>query len=349
MKPDTTYTFIIEAICGEIPSEHSKESDEITTKPDICSAPHQPFPVQVMYNRIILQWKKPENHSELVNTYSVVIHKDDEEEVRKTQKNEPYYIIDKLNPATVYTFEIYANCSLGFSSRSKKSKPIETTKEECTQPGKPEASHITHNSTTLKWETPEEGFHLIKHYEITCYPPLCDKNNIKTDAFAGYVVEPLEPDTIYTFKVKAICSNATSSIDSESSDEIRTKKQTLLNKYWEKMEKGGHDGRLIYKHLLPIMKKDCVDCTPTEQVSHAQVRRYTLGIKSNRPEKVILLVGITGAGKSTMINGIVNHAFGVTFSDNERIKLIYNEKPDSQQAESQTEKVTAYTFYWLSI
>ena len=40
------------------------------------------------------------------------------------------------------------------------------------------------------------------------------------------------------------------------------------------------------------------------------------------PEKVVILVGSTGAGKSTLINRMINHIFGVNFSDNFRFQLV---------------------------
>ncbi|CAG0878992.1 unnamed protein product [Darwinula stevensoni] len=58
--------------------------------------------------------------------------------------------------------------------------------------------------------------------------------------------------------------------------------------------------------------------------------------------KVILLVGITGAGKSTLVNSFVNHLLVVKFLDNFRYELIEEEKA---QVNSQTKFVTSYTFH----
>ena len=61
-------------------------------------------------------------------------------------------------------------------------------------------------------------------------------------------------------------------------------------------------------------------------------------------EKVFLVVGATGAGKSTLINGIVNYMFGVEWKDDFRFKLI-TENDKLTQADSQTSDITAYTFH----
>ena len=59
---------------------------------------------------------------------------------------------------------------------------------------------------------------------------------------------------------------------------------------------------------------------------------------------VVLLVGATGAGKSTLINGIANYVLGVRWEDSYRYKVIA-EEPDVDQAHSQTQRVASYTIH----
>ena len=56
---------------------------------------------------------------------------------------------------------------------------------------------------------------------------------------------------------------------------------------------------------------------------------------------VLLVVGATGSGKTTLINFMVNHLFGIKFEDSYRFKLIH-ESDNPNQAHSQTQQVTAY-------
>ena len=61
-------------------------------------------------------------------------------------------------------------------------------------------------------------------------------------------------------------------------------------------------------------------------------------------EKVLMLVGTTGAGKTTLINGMINYLFGVKWKDDFRLVLIA-EYPVKSLAHSQTALITAYTIY----
>lgn len=64
----------------------------------------------------------------------------------------------------------------------------------------------------------------------------------------------------------------------------------------------------------------------------------------SKPTKVVMLMGATGAGKSTLINGMVNFILGVDYKHPFRFMLIHDDK--KSQVHSVTNIITAYTFYW---
>ena len=80
----------------------------------------------------------------------------------------------------------------------------------------------------------------------------------------------------------------------------------------------------------------------------AMIARQSIGnpcrIGRGEVEKVFMVVGATWAGKSTLINGIVNYILGVEWKDEFRFKLI-TEESKASQAHSQTQYITAYTFH----
>ena len=64
-------------------------------------------------------------------------------------------------------------------------------------------------------------------------------------------------------------------------------------------------------------------------------------------EKIVMIVGATGSGKTTLINGMVNYVLGVEYEDDFRFKLVTDddEETGGNQAFSQTSMITAYTIH----
>uniref|UniRef100_A0A8C1R0U4 Fibronectin type-III domain-containing protein n=2 Tax=Cyprinus carpio TaxID=7962 RepID=A0A8C1R0U4_CYPCA len=69
--------------------------------------------------------------------------------------------------------------------------------------------------------------------------------------------------------------------------------------------------------------------------------RSTFGKNITKPNKTIMMIGATGAGKTTLINSMINYILGVQWEDDFRFVLI-DEGKQKSQAESQTPEITAY-------
>ena len=87
---------------------------------------------------------------------------------------------------------------------------------------------------------------------------------------------------------------------------------------------------------------------PTSRHTEGSSVRQSLGTRNRiglgETEKVFMLVGATGAGKTTLINGMANYILGVQWKDEFRFKVI-TEETKLSHGQSQTQGITACTFY----
>ena len=63
------------------------------------------------------------------------------------------------------------------------------------------------------------------------------------------------------------------------------------------------------------------------------------------PGVVVIMVGATGAGKTTLINGIANYILGVSWTDDFRFQLVtHDDEGEESEAYSRTKWISVYTF-----
>uniref|UniRef100_A0A3Q2CNC7 AIG1-type G domain-containing protein n=1 Tax=Cyprinodon variegatus TaxID=28743 RepID=A0A3Q2CNC7_CYPVA len=68
-------------------------------------------------------------------------------------------------------------------------------------------------------------------------------------------------------------------------------------------------------------------------------------VSSREDNQTILLLGATGAGKSSLINGMINYILGVKWEDPYRFKIV-DDGEKTSQAHSQTSLVTVYKLHY---
>ncbi|XP_033934314.1 uncharacterized protein [Pseudochaenichthys georgianus] len=93
------------------------------------------------------------------------------------------------------------------------------------------------------------------------------------------------------------------------------------------------------KGFLPVYKIKLDE----EEINVDGCRRFKFGKESqpSQSNRTIMVLGETGAGKSTLINGMINYILGVEWKDAYRFKLVDEDQLKSQ-TKSQTSKVTVY-------
>ncbi|XP_077085795.1 uncharacterized protein LOC143737813 [Siphateles boraxobius] len=97
------------------------------------------------------------------------------------------------------------------------------------------------------------------------------------------------------------------------------------------------------RHSPP--KRHCLNTERKVLDENGKVRKWTFGTKdTSKPNRIVLLVGETGTGKTTIINTMVNYLLGVKFEDEEWYEITEEEEA-SDQSQSQTSEITMYEVF----
>lgn len=159
-----------------------------------------------------------------------------------------------------------------------------------------------------------------------------------SEAKAGTViVAELTPDTEYSFRVRAVTNVGLGPIaeikpfkTSPEPEGPRRLAEDLRQSCYHIETKGSLQILKVPLKKAGLKIKGCA--------------QFIFGRDSVKTNRTVIVMGPTGAGKSTLINGMINYILGVQWTDPYRFKLIH-EEPKSQ-AESQTSEVTVYKIFY---
>ncbi|XP_075773058.1 uncharacterized protein LOC142825176 [Pelodiscus sinensis] len=275
-----------------------------------------------------------------------------------------------LRPNTQYQFRYAAVSKPGLSESSDVSDTVKTL--PTSPPGKPAAATVESSALALTWESPcviGDGVS-IREYKVEYKEQaggikqkgkdkwLERRTGQKTESCT---IEGLRLQTPYRVRVSAVCvDGAVSDPSEETLTSIPKRKETKKQPPHSPKESpvtgdeqpptSPTKSQTITQHFLKeeflITKEPPAIYTllleKTELYPNASYTKYRLGRETLQiPNKVIMVMGATGSGKTTLINGMVNYVLGVQWEDEFRFKLIH-EITNRSQAESQTSEVTAY-------
>lgn len=223
-----------------------------------------------------------------------------------------------------------------------------TFEKEVLKPGKPGVvGQVYVDMICLAWDPPgkvyENHSFQLRYKEITenakwkFYPELTASSTI--------TLNNLKSDTQYQFQVRMV-NDEMEGPYSDISDKVETIQsaaQRLMDFMYDVKKSDVN---------IPLKKLPLQENINTRN-EEAKTRKLYLGNKSktHSRERTILLVGATGTGKSTLVDGMINYIFGVNWNDPYRLTLVDLEEDEKNrgddQAVSQTQWITCYTIHPL--
>ena len=203
----------------------SEVSTGVHALPPVPSQPGQPQAVHISHDKITITWAKPQLKAKRVHNY-VIHYKSITKHgwtIVNTESSLEELVISGLEPNTEYIFKVRAESESvdGCSEDSKLSIPITTKSPVPSQPGKPICKAKAHDRITLVWSKPNEYYESVECYKIGYNEKKIEKAKVTDGRVEEIVIDELEPQTGYYFKVKAK-SRYGNSQNSLSSDLIIT-------------------------------------------------------------------------------------------------------------------------------
>ena len=292
------------------------------------------YPIKSYHNKLEVSFPKKEPNDKNKIGYDVWHQRLGVDHMEKVKAKYPYQSVTLENLEVATWYEVLVTKRVNGEQMSITKQHVSTTPF-----GPPDNFSVERDSDGIvhfEWREPSviAPEYRIEEYIITVSNYLeCDVPQGKQSKFDGSIHTAslqLDAETSYIFEIEALCEDH---VSEPSKAEILMPKHKML-KMGNKMETMGK----------PIFLLPMTDTT----VGHGKLCRKELGKPSVpgiiRNEKVVLVVGATGSGKTTWINAILNNILGVKYTDNFRFKLVIDEDA-SNQAVSQTQHITIYTIH----
>ena len=220
------------------------------------------------------------------------------------------------------------------NDETKTKKSANDKKSNLKAPAGLEVELVTQSTVELSWsKLPRKNrFSYRVHYWLSDQDSSA-AHELDVGMETNCRIEHLEPESAYSVNIVATDGHETS----DPSDTIQITTLDDQVRFAETIVKrckksGTRNGMDLY--AVPLKKSG----------GSKSAERYVFGQpKGKLQHRTILVMGATGSGKTTLINGMMNYIFNVEWTDPFRFQLI--QEQGRSQVESQTSKITAYEIH----
>ncbi|XP_066574854.1 uncharacterized protein LOC136764581 [Amia ocellicauda] len=321
---------------------------------ELPSKPGVPKVLGKEHDRVHLQLHPPKNGVNEIVKYRVLYQKMHDSvwtEVDSSDKTTKF-TVSGLDLNTSYQFSCQAVCKPGVSFTSDASDYCKTLPSS--PPGTPQQKSLGPNAITITWDMPlsvGEEVSVIA-YEVEYREGNSTPHENETQTWIKLrttrrecSLENLKAGSSYIIRISSDCGKEGKSLPSAVM-EITTPKDSEAKPQDVSHIEIRSDHFLNFSELIqkgqPSLYRLSLEKEP---MVNEYFQEYTFGKKVEEGNnKVIIVLGATGAGKTTLINAMINYVLGVQWGDQFRYKLIH-EDTNRSQAESQTSIVTSYELH----
>lgn len=198
---------------------------------------------------------------------------------------------------------------------------------------------VTETSICFEWSKPEHGSESVQHYTtrygLSGEPVEKWKTKKTIGNETNITLEGLQSGKEYCIEVYLECEAGVSKYSKVSDPICTIARLAVALKIKSDAIPNESGPPAVYK--LRVKKINL----PGKMLQKVSIGKRSKCVE----EKILMVVGATGAGKTTLINGMVNYILGVKWKDNFRFKLI-TEEP-TKEAYSKTKAITAYTIHHM--
>ena len=320
--------------------------------PDVQGAPEiNPDSGSLLDKCLPLSWDHPEHGAENITEYEIILSNNDGEVIRfRTKTNVNHFVCADVDSSQIILAAVCPICWSAFGQMSPKINPFQTIMKRARFSVKQEHWQISPYSLQIVFKKPTIGkgrtpipitvydirVQDIKRKKVS-HELISDEDKNVRDRNVIYVTAdvPVEPNCDYLFKINAKFGSSSISWNSDELFKIDVT-QTQITKENIRIASRYIRGSAPKIYELK-MKKIFSD-------EKCRLRWLELGNSHHQKDnKIIMVVGATGAGKTTLINGLINYILGVEWHDKFRFILINEATTAQNQAVSQTRDITAYT------